>query len=83
MRWLGVHQNDLIRLGITKIKLTPRDRRKIEAMKNRSYVVGTDLMAQLDLMKLGKAEIESVNKPIKRFISEVYIPLKIRKKEYF
>ncbi|XP_014213397.1 meiotic recombination protein SPO11-1 [Copidosoma floridanum] len=83
MRWLGVHQNDLSRLDITKIKLTPRDQKKIKDMKTRSYIVDCGLSIHLDAMRFGKAEIESVNKPIKRFLSEVYIPLKVRRKEYF
>jgi DNA topoisomerase VI subunit A len=82
MRWLGIHQSDLDRLGIFKVKLTKKDMKKIEDLQNRSYI-DVDFSKHLMAMKLGKAEIESVNKPIKHFLTKLFIPEKIRKKEYF
>ena len=82
MRWLGVHQNDLIRLGIPTIRLSPKELKKIEDLQNRSYV-NADFSKHLRLMRRGKAEIESVNKPIENFLTEIFIPTKIRNKEYY
>ncbi|XP_014238330.1 meiotic recombination protein SPO11-1 [Trichogramma pretiosum] len=83
MKWIGVHQHDLVKLGITRIKLTKNDLKKIRDLQNRSYI-DQDFSKQLMEMRLGKAEIESVNKPAyHRFLTQYYIPMKIRHKKYF
>ena len=56
--------------------------KKIIELQNRSYVTA-EFLKYIDAMKLGKAEIESVDKPIPRFLTEVFIANKIRDKEYF
>ncbi|XP_058801823.1 meiotic recombination protein W68 [Phymastichus coffea] len=82
MRWLGIHQRDLTLLGISRIPLKEKDLKKIEDLSNRCYV-GVDFSQHLNEMKLGKAEIENVDKPMKHFLSEYYIPTKIQNKSYF
>lgn len=82
MRWLGIHQRDLTLLGIQRIPLKEKDLKKIDDLSNRCYG-DVDFSLHLNDMKLGKAEIENVDKPMKHFLSEYYIPTKIRNKHYF
>lgn len=81
MRWLGVHQEDLSLYNIPRVRLTKGDYKKITDLIDRSYV-DSDFSKHLMEMKQGKAEIESVQQPKKRFLAEFYIPEKIRLKKY-
>lgn len=82
MKWLGVHQSDLIKLNITRVKLTTRDLKKIRNLQARSYI-DPDFNQQLMEMRLGKAEIESVNVPVNNFLTRCFIPMKIQYKKYY
>ncbi|OXU23439.1 hypothetical protein TSAR_008584 [Trichomalopsis sarcophagae] len=81
MRWLGVHQEDLSLYNIPRVRLTKGDYKKIGELMDRSYV-DSDFSKHLMEMKQGKAEIESVQQPKKRFLADFYIPEKIRLKKY-
>ncbi|KAJ8668161.1 hypothetical protein QAD02_009824 [Eretmocerus hayati] len=82
MRWIGVHQKDLIELNIPRIKMTKGDLKKIDDMKNRSYISDEFYNHLMESRSLGKAEIESINNPMKRFLTERFIPSKILNKDF-
>lgn len=81
MRWLGVHYKDLLTLGINRVKLTTSDLKKIEDLRKRVYI-NADFSKHLVDMKYGKAEIESINHKMDRFLTKYFIPRKIAKKAY-
>lgn len=86
IKWLGVHPTDIIRLNVSTVSLTERDRKMLNSLSDLEYVRSNDkLLEQVNaLSKLGrKAEIEDVAKLSSRYLTNMYIPCKLKNGEYF
>ncbi|KAK2704132.1 meiotic recombination protein SPO11-like isoform X3 [Artemia franciscana] len=86
MKCIGVHPSDFERLLVSKdslLPLSPQDIRKITALESRPYIKDdNEWKNQISIMKrLGvKAEIEALVSISPKFLTEVYLPSKIRAK---
>lgn len=81
MKWIGVYPKDLTMLGIKRIKLTDNDSKKLIQLEKRSYM-NANFQQHLSNMKFGKAEIESINKPVNKFLTHHYLTSKLRNQEF-
>lgn len=84
MRWIGVLPSDLERLSIDKdaqIPLTEQDRKKIYHLLERPYVKGHASIQQELLVLLNnkiKAEIQALSRISTGFLTDVFLPVKIK-----
>lgn len=82
VRWLGIHPSELLKLGIREIlPLNKFDLRKLKSIENRPYAT-EDFLKELQLMRRGKSEIELLSNLSKNFLTNVYLPSKIKGKDY-
>ena len=84
MRWIGVLPSDLEKLSINKeaqIPLTGQDRKKISQLLERPYVKAHASIQQelLVLLNTGyKAEMQALSGISTGFITDVFLPIKIK-----
>lgn len=84
LSWIGVHPTDILKINIADeylIPMTESDRKKANDLLNRPYVLrNPELLEQIHtLIKLGKkAEIECLDSLSRTFMTDIYLPYKIR-----
>ena len=84
IRWLGVFPKDVSEVNINEdqlIKLSDHDRKKAIDLTKRSYIRNNQqLLEQLNVIisKGVKAEIECLDSISRSFLTDIYLPHKIR-----
>lgn len=88
MRWLGILPGEIERLGVALdvlIKFTEADRKKASDLLRRQYIIKDPRMKkQIEMLALRamKAEIECLDSISYSFMSDIYLPSKIRNGEW-
>jgi len=84
IRWIGILPKDVDEVNVKQdqlIKLSENDLKKASDLKNRPYVCNNaQLLGQLNLLISNgyKAEIECLDSISRNFLSDIYLPHKIR-----
>ncbi|XP_076547715.1 meiotic W68 [Osmia lignaria lignaria] len=81
VRWLGILPSELHCLGVNTLPLTEFDRSKLAAIETRPYMTDS-FLKELEIMRKGKAEIESVSSFSRKFLTSTYLPCKIKGHDY-
>ncbi|XP_053998774.1 meiotic recombination protein W68 [Hylaeus anthracinus] len=81
VRWLGIHPSELLALGASTVSLTGFDLSKLAAIEGRPYMTHA-FLKELEIMRMGKSEIESVSSFSRKFLIATYLPCKIKGNDY-